>query len=323
MNLRELLSGISLKDPRIAAGLLLGAVLLGLLISSTISLVSGLPQRAQAEENLEMVQGALEQIQQVQTQGPEALRTRVAAAEATLSAAVKILPSDEQGMEEINRLYQYAAESGVRINTLEEVPARPGEKGKTAFTVRRFSLEAMGDLQRLGAFLSLLTESAPTTLILDHLTITSMETTLRLNVELILYTSPFSPGVTPRPRPSIQVTPQVTPGVPTQPEMSLQEWQKELYTAWDEGDWGKAVLILLSIRQRFPSQEGLDEMLYQTYVNYGYALLIQGRQEEAMAQFTNALNIKPDGAEALDGIQRILQSKTPGAFAPGASTQAG
>ena len=64
-------------------------------------------------------------------------------------------------------------------------------------------------------------------------------------------------------------------------------------------------------------------MLYQTYVNYGYALLIQGRQEEAMAQFTNALNIKPDGAEALDGIQRILQSKTPGAFAPGASTQAG
>ena len=49
-------------------------------------------------------------------------------------------------------------------------------------------------------------------------------------------------------------------------------------------------------------------MLYMAYVNNGYALLDQGKRDEAIIQFNQALSINPEGVEASQGLTEALET---------------
>jgi LysM repeat protein len=69
----------------------------------------------------------------------------------------------------------------------------------------------------------------------------------------------------------------------------------------------------------------MTEKLYAAHVNYGHKLAAEGKLEEAKEEFSHALNIKPDGEEAIAGLrdlagETIEPSPTPASPPPPSPT---
>ncbi len=83
-----------------------------------------------------------------------------------------------------------------------------------------------------------------------------------------------------------------------------------LDAAWSVGDWPKVIEILNQLRALDPSDSRWPEKLYSAYVNNGYTLTSKGEYQAAKASFSQALDIKPKGGEAISGLQAL--SELPG-----------
>jgi len=112
-------------------------------------------------------------------------------------------------------------------------------------------------------------------------------------MDIALYTSPYSAGAVVGPTPGVTVTPG-----------SLAQMEEALGTAWDSGDWELVIGLIEQILALEPDHADMTEKLYAAYVNYGYQLLGDGDPDRATAQFSNALEIKPDGLEAQAGLEQ-------------------
>ena len=55
----------------------------------------------------------------------------------------------------------------------------------------------------------------------------------------------------------------------------------------------------------------MTEKLYAAHVNYGQQLVAEGKLEEAKQEFTRALNVKPDGGEAVAELEALAAGETP------------
>ena len=80
----------------------------------------------------------------------------------------------------------------------------------------------------------------------------------------------------------------------------------KLSEAWNKGDWNQAIDILNRMLAIQPADAALREQLYQAHVNLGWALVVGQKFPEAKAQFDLALQVKPLGTEAMEGL-RVLQ----------------
>ncbi|MBL7066194.1 MAG: serine/threonine protein kinase [Anaerolineae bacterium] len=108
---------------------------------------------------------------------------------------------------------------------------------------------------------------------------------------------------TPTPMPPLPTAmPSVTPPATPAPA-SLAQLEEMLWTAWDSYDWELLIGLIEQILAIEPDYDDMPERLYAAYVNYGYQLLGEGDPDGATAQFNSALDIKPDGIEALAGLQ--------------------
>jgi formylglycine-generating enzyme required for sulfatase activity len=60
-----------------------------------------------------------------------------------------------------------------------------------------------------------------------------------------------------------------------------------------------------------PGNADMAEKLYAAYVNYGRQLVEEGNLERAKAEFTRALEVKPDGGEAVAELRALSGGATP------------
>ena len=248
-------------------------------------------ERTGLNKEIALVEHSLAEAKELQKKRPGELREEIAAAQATLTAALKDFPSEAESMQEVNKIYQYASENQVEIVSLQAQPTPEGEEAYEAYNVKQFRLQATGSIPRLTAFLSQVEEGTVETLILTDVSIVESEGTHTLSANLTLYTSPLAP------------TPMVTLA-PTPVAGDLAELERRLNDAWAAEDWEEAIGLIRQILSIDPNYDEMTEKLYAAHVNYGYKLLNEGKPG-AMAQFAAALSIKPDGVEAMEGLKRL------------------
>jgi len=235
-----------------------------------------------------LVEQSLAEAQELHQKRPDELRGEIAAAQATLTAALSSFPSEAEGTQYLSKIYQYARDGGVEIVSLQ---AQPTPEGEEAYNVKQFQLQATGSIPRLTAFLSQIEEGTAETLTLTDVSIVEAEGVHTLNASLTLYTSLLTP------------TPMVTLA-PTPVAGDLAELEGKLTEAWAAEDWEEAIGLIRRILSIDPNYDEMTEKLYAAHVSYGYKLLNEGKPG-AMAQFAAALSIKPDGTEAMEGLRRL------------------
>jgi LysM repeat protein len=112
-----------------------------------------------------------------------------------------------------------------------------------------------------------------------------------------------TPTATPVPRPSPTTA---TPSPPT-----VEELAQSLHEPWAAKDWEKVIEIVKQIQVINPDYDDMTQKLYAAHVNYGQQLVAEGKLEEAKLEFTRALEVKPDGGEAVWALQALAAGETP------------
>jgi LysM repeat protein len=80
----------------------------------------------------------------------------------------------------------------------------------------------------------------------------------------------------------------------------------QLNDAWDAQDWPLVLLLIdevIAIDSDYPE---IMDTKYYAHVNYGYQLMTEDRCTESLAQFREALDIRPAGEEALAGMDLLV-----------------
>lgn len=239
--------------------------------------------------------------EKAQGEAPQRLREQVATAQATLNEAASVFLSEPQAAEALNKLDQYASESGVEIINLQPQPS-PTEEKKGIYDVRVFRLQAEGTLPKLMDFISRIKEAAFKGFIITNVNITEGEKLSTLTMDITLYTSPYSSGAVGQATP--QATPVATPA-------SLTQLNEALSVAVASREWEQAIGLINQILDIDPHYDDMAEKLYAAHVNYGYQLLGEGDTGGAIMQFNAALEIKPDGEEAMAGLQQASATPPP------------
>ena len=313
------------------------AIGLGYVFYIRSSILPHLQVRNELTLQLAAAEQQLVQAQRSQEESPEGLEEQLAEAQAALDEAASIFLSEAEAAEVLNRLYQYADESDVEIVSLQERGTGEGEaeaaaegagtgeaeaegagegteagagagagegkqEKKDTYDVRVFRLEVEGAPSDLIAFVSRIEEAAYKGFVITNVNIAEGEERPILTMDITLYTSPYSSGA------AGQATPVITP-VPTPAD--LTQLEESLAAAWASEDWEQAIVIINEILALDPNYDDGVEKLYTAYVNYGYRLLGEGDNDAAIMQFNLALAVKPDGEEALAGLQQATVIPTP------------
>jgi LysM repeat protein len=97
---------------------------------------------------------------------------------------------------------------------------------------------------------------------------------------------------------------QAPTNTPTNAER-LAQLALQLDAAWNAQNWVEALRLIAEIKAIDPNYDNISEREYFAQVNYGYYLLTQGNCTGAKAAFMAALALRPQGEEALMGLQLL------------------
>ena len=106
-------------------------------------------------------------------------------------------------------------------------------------------------------------------------------------------------------------TPEATPtlGPPTAtplPTLTIEEQlAQRLHAPWAAGDWEEVIGLVKQILAINPDYDDMVQKLYAAHVNYGRQLASEGNLEEAKWEFIRALDVKPNGGEAVAGLREL------------------
>jgi tetratricopeptide (TPR) repeat protein len=90
------------------------------------------------------------------------------------------------------------------------------------------------------------------------------------------------------------------------PTLTVEEQlAQSLHEPWAAKDWETVIAIIEQILAISPGYDDMTEKLYAAHVNYGRDLAAEGRLEEAKMEFTRALDVKPDGGEAIVELWKL------------------
>ena len=310
MDVRDLLGRIKIRDP-VSIGGLVSLVVATILFGVTArSLILSVRQRAELQASYDGVQDAIARTQQARTMKPGELREKIADAQGRLRQALSDFPSTAQAGEELSGYYRYADELGVQLVRMEAVAADWEEEGERIYNVQRFLLEAEGAVPNLLRFLSRVGGGAYATFLVEDVTIRSDGVPVA-SADLTVFASDLGAGATPRPvKRSSAPIPSSTPFAAQGEDLLGLESQMIMAVAARE--WPAAVDHGRRILAENPGRPGIVQALYQSYVGWGHDLVAQGRAVEARHQFEAALEILPQGEEALEGLRQLDAAATPG-----------
>jgi LysM repeat protein len=294
----------------------------GCLLFTQFAILPQLQARSQLRAQLASAQQKLVESRKAQEKTPDNLKQQLAAAQAALNESAQVFLSDSQAADALNRLYQYAGESGVKIANMQ-AQSNPA-KGSNAYDIRTFRLQVEGLSVNLIRFVAQINEAALPGYVISNVNIAEGQTTSVLTMDVALYTSPYASAAGPSPAvtPTVQFitpTPASATPMPTATLTADQLLAQQLDAAWTSGDWPQAISLIGQILALNPTADGMTQKLYAAHVNYGRTLVAAGRLEDAKTEFSIALTIKPDGEEAndellkLSGETPVLPTTTPGA----------
>jgi LysM repeat protein/tetratricopeptide (TPR) repeat protein len=272
--------------------------LFGMLFLSAFVLVPEMRRRSDLQEQLALAQVQLTAARQEQIEAPFRLQSELEAAQARLNQAANGFLAEDEATVVLNRLYTYAQATGVEIVNLQTATTAATE----TYTQRNFQFQVAGSLDGLLDFMGSMGEVKLPGFFVDNVALVTEagesaragdEARRLLSMAVSIYTSPYSvQGATPRPLENLA-------------ELPLPQVQAQLETIWRAGEWERAIRILDQVLVVDPTNESARITLYRAYVNYGYQLLIARTPEAAKLQFTRALEIQPEGREALVELQQI------------------
>jgi len=284
----------------------------------------------EVSSQLTSTERALIQAQNRQQESPGALEEKVEAAQARLNKVANVFLSESEAAEALNRLYQYASQSGVEISSLESKLAEQGDE-KGLYDVRTFSVQVGGSLPNLVQFMSRIREATLKSFAIANVSVTEGEDQHALTMDTVIYTSPYAVGealptssdvipstseaatptpetVTPTPE-MVTLTPE--PGTPTPLPANLRSLEEALSVAWAAQAWDQVIDLINLILAIDPAYDDVVEQLYAAHFNYGYQLLQRGDTAGAITQFNAALIVKPDGEEAMVWLRRAIATLVP------------
>jgi len=111
-------------------------------------------------------------------------------------------------------------------------------------------------------------------------------------------------------------TPTVAPPTPAPALTKEEQLAQSLHEPWAAKDWPRVISIIEQILAINPNYDDMTEKLYAAHVNYGRQLAAEDKLEEAKMEFTRALEIKPDGAEAMWELEALAGGAPVPAAAP-------
>ena len=126
-------------------------------------------------------------------------------------------------------------------------------------------------------------------------------------------TSPSAPvpALVRLPAPGLALRPQVgetaTPTPTLTQEERLAQLEQQLDDAWNAQDWPEVLRLIDQIIAIDPNYDQIQDRKYHAHVSYGYQLMTERRCSEAFVQFQAALTLRPDGEEALLGLDYLSQ----------------
>jgi LysM repeat protein len=293
----------------------------GYLLFARSAILPRLQARSQLLSQLASAQQKLVESRKAQEKTPDNLKQQLAAAQAALNESSQVFLSDSQAADALNRLYKYASDSGVKIVNLQAQP-NPA-KGSSAYDIRTFRLQVEGLSFNLIRFVTQIKEASSPGYVLSNVNIAEGQTTSALTMDVALYTSPYASAAGPFPAvtPTVQFvtpTPASATPMPTATLTADQLLAQQLDAAWTSSNWPQAISLIGQILALNPTADGMTQKLYAAHVNYGRALAAAGRLEDAKTEFSTALTINPNGAEAMDELLKlsgetpVLPTATPG-----------
>ncbi|NLG49600.1 MAG: LysM peptidoglycan-binding domain-containing protein, partial [Chloroflexi bacterium] len=103
------------------------------------------------------------------------------------------------------------------------------------------------------------------------------------------------------------------PTVP--PTLTEQETLEGLYAlmeiAWNTMNWEEAIPLIEEIKLIDPNYRDIQERHYFAYVNLGFELLRNSQCTEATQAFRDALDLRPDGEQAINGLDYVARYCVP------------
>ena len=100
--------------------------------------------------------------------------------------------------------------------------------------------------------------------------------------------------------------------------LTVGQLEQSLHESWAAEDWEEVIGLIEQILAVSPGNADMMEKLYAAHVNYGRQLAEEGRLEQAKAEFSRALDVKPGGGEAAAELS-ALAGETPIPQAPTAT----
>jgi LysM repeat protein len=168
-------------------------VLLGYVFFFMASIRPGMDARDAFNAQLDNERQTLEAAEKLPAANPEDLKTQVAVAQATLSAATSLFLSEPQAAQLVPALYVYADAAHVSITDLQYLPVpTPGSKDISRVTSVR--IQVQGTSQALIDFMSRIKESSSRGFVVNSFSLTGGDTnSAALILTVSFYT--YSPGV--------------------------------------------------------------------------------------------------------------------------------
>jgi tetratricopeptide (TPR) repeat protein len=252
--------------------------------------------------------------EQAEQNSAEALQGQLADIQTKLNATTGSFLSEAQAAAILDSLYRYAASSSVTITGLQAQSATEPVAPDALYSVQAFTVQVTGPVLQLLDFLGRFQETTWPGVSLSGVKLAQGEGQSTLDMGLALYTSPLATGAVPEAAPLLEISPGSANGTAvngtsaaaaTVPAADLTALVNSLYEPWMAENWPEAIRILEQILAQAPDDFDMKTRLYAAYLNHGYQLSAAQQTEEAKAALSRALELRPDGVEAITALQRV------------------
>jgi tetratricopeptide (TPR) repeat protein len=289
-DVKDIFKRIKLRNPVAAAGIGLLIIAVVAFVLAAVSLGRNLLAASQAQADLAVVEDGIGQIMSLQTANPASLQAQIAEVDAQIAERLAGFPTSAEASDEAARFYEYAMQTDVQVISIEPLRSMPEEEAQDAYAVQRYYVVAQGAVPGLLRFVGRLGSRPVATLRLTDVAIYQSDGG-RADIDLIVYASDRAISA--------------KEGDAASDAATVADLEKQASEARDAGDWEAVVKYASRILESEPVHVEASLWLYEAYVAWGEELEAADLIELAREKFEAALDLRPEGQEALLGLERL------------------